>query len=92
MNSEIIERSEKYIEVFEEKSFETLTVEQQLLLLHSYYNTRNFPRVVQAAEQMTEDLAVLPVARREAFMGMIEEARQSLGRPSGGDALKRSLK
>jgi len=74
--AEIIQRSHNYIEKFESTDFKKLSMEDKLLLFHSYYNISAHVKVIELYKKLASDIAVLPKDRREAFLNMVDNAKK----------------
>src|SRR5687768_1606712 len=57
--AEVIAHSKKYVDRWGAKSFDTLTMDQKLILIHAYYNLENYKLVMQHAETMIDELRAL---------------------------------
>lgn len=76
---DIIERSKNYIEMLNQKPLESLSMEDKLTLLHSYYNVEDYKNVIRIADSMPKELEGLSLDRQKPFYEMINEARRKLG-------------
>ena len=76
MSEEFIERSENYIQNFGGRPLAELSLEQKLLLLHSYYNVEDFTSAARVGEAVTPELSTLPPERQQVFGEMIQAAIQ----------------
>ena len=74
MSEEFLERSQTYIQNFGEKSLAELSLEQKLLLLHSYHNVRDYTSAARVGEAVTPELGTLPPERQKVFGEMIQAA------------------
>lgn len=64
----------EYIETLTQTPEESLSTEQKLLLLHSYYVVQNYEAVIQISKKMDEELSRLSKIRFRAFNAMIQDA------------------
>lgn len=88
---EIAKNSEGYIQQLGSRRLDSLSTEEKLLLLHSYYNTHEFVQVVRIGEAMVEELRNLPSDRRNQFSKMVEEAYRQLKEERKAGEFRRKL-
>jgi hypothetical protein len=80
--AEVIAHSKQYVERLGTKSFDNLETNEKLILIHSYYNLKNYKAVIQHAETMIKELRGLSPERKKVFADMIESAYHQLGQDS----------
>jgi hypothetical protein len=80
--AEVIAHSKQYVESLGTKSFDNLEANEKLILIHSYYNLKNYKAVIQHVETMIEDLRGLSPERKKVFADMIESSYHQLGQDS----------
>jgi hypothetical protein len=76
--AKVIAHSNQYVDRWGAKPFDTLTIDQKLLLIHAYYNLENYKLVIQHAETMIDELRSLSPERKIAFADMIEDSYRRL--------------
>jgi len=74
LSSDILKRSEAYIQTLGQQPLESLKTEDKLLLLHAYYNVHNYAKTAQLGGLLKPQIERLPAERRAVFTKMIEEA------------------
>lgn len=80
LRSEILKRSRNYIRELASQPWKELPAEKKLLLFHAYFNVGDYEKTVTTGENMTAEFRALPPERRKAFLRMMTEAYQKLGR------------
>ncbi len=79
-DKDIINRSKGYIQKMGSKELSELSLEQKLLLLHSYSNLKDYEDVVKIRKSLGAEFDQLPESRRKPFLVMIEEAYKHAGK------------
>ena len=79
-NPDVMARSRKYIATLSARPLERLSIEDKLLLLHSYSNVREYASVIRISDALGKDWLDLPPVRQKPFIQMIDEAYFKLGR------------
>lgn len=87
----IRKNSADYIQQLGSRQLDSLSTEEKLLLLHSYYNTREFVQVVRIGEAMADELRDLPADRRDQFSKMVEGAYRQLKEEAKAREFRRKL-
>ena len=74
VDPEVHQRSLDYIAELGALSRDALSMEQKLLLLHSYYNVNDYKATIELGEDMVPELRSLPPVRQAPFVNMVEQA------------------
>ncbi len=78
-SEDIIYHSKEYIQKLGSKELNQLSLEQRLLLLHSYSNVKDYGNVLKVRKSMGAQFDGLPESRRKPFLAMVEEAKRHVG-------------
>jgi len=85
LDPDILARSHEYVEKFGTTSLNELSKEDQLLLLHSYFNLKDYQKVVELAEEMLGLIRSLPPQQQTAFLDMIRTSFKKVGKSREGE-------
>lgn len=84
---DILARSQKYVQTLGSRPLQTLSPDDKLLLLHSYFNLKDYRHAIEVGESEKADLRQLPPDRAKPFISMLKISYLKTGQSEKAAAL-----